>query len=525
VPPCAAMTPASYDVVVAGAGPVGLTLGGLLARRGLRCAVVDRAAARTDKSKALVVWPRTLELLAAAGMEEAFLAAGSKARGGRLFGRGRQLAWLDFSRSGAAYPFSLMIPQSETERLLEAEAQAAGVALQRETEVLRFAAAADGVDVALRGGDGGERVVRCGWLVGCDGAHSAVRHGLGLAFAGSAEDNDWFLADVHIDGALPRDEVSLFLHPDGVLACFPIPPNRFRVLGDLGAAHGEHPRDPTLADVQALLARRGPGALTVRDPVWLAGFRINERQVPSYRRGRVLLAGDAAHIHSPAGGQGMNTGMHDAFNLAWKLALVHQGRARADLIDTYDAERHPIGALVVRGAGGLTRLATIHSAAGQRLRDAVVSRAYSVRRLSDLVVGVLTEVAIHYRGSRLSRDERSALTRLRARRGGVRAGERAPDAAVSDAAGGATSLFALLRGGRHVLLLSAGVPAGLAAAVQRAYPDLVDCAVLRDPSPPYGACTATAILVRPDGYIGYLGAPAAAPRLVAHLGTYLIPSP
>ncbi|HSP98290.1 MAG TPA: FAD-dependent monooxygenase [Candidatus Dormibacteraeota bacterium] len=499
---------AEYDVLVAGAGPVGLTLAGLLARLGLRCLAIDRAAVRTDKSKALVMWPRTLELLQSVGAVQPFLAAGTPAYRGRVFSHGRPLAQLDLSRSGSVFASALMIPQSESERLLEADALAAGVELARQTELLRFSPAAEGVRVVLRAADGSERERSCAWLVGCDGAHSTVRHGLGLDFAGTAENADWFLADVHVAGGLARDEVSIHLHPEGVLAIFPIPPDRFRLIGDIGPSRGEHPPEPTMADVQSLLDRRGPSGLTAHDPVWLSGFRINDRQVPTYRVGRVVLAGDAAHIHSPAGGQGMNTGMHDAFNLAWKLALTQQGRAKSALLDSYQAERHPVGAMIVRGAGALTRMGTLRNPLARGLRDAVIRALLRIPAAQDAVVSVLTETAIRYRQSPLVRDERAAVPRR-----GVRAGDRMPDLALRDG-----SLHARLRGGRHALLVPGGGN-GVAAAVAAAFPDL--CDVHEIGADVFGA--EVVAVVRPDTYLGYLG-PARAENVLAHLESYLVRS-
>jgi hypothetical protein len=183
------------------------------------------------------------------------------------------------------------------------------------------------------------------WLIGCDGAHSVARKQLGLQFTGEAEPNDWVLADVHIDGEIANDEISAYWHSDGVVIFFPFAPGRFRVIADLGRAKGpEKPADPSLADAQQLVDRRGPQGLRLHDPVWLSGFRINERKVAQYSKGRVLLAGDAAHIHSPAGGQGMNTGMQDAFNLAWKVALVQKGLGQSSpLLASYTTERSAVG--------------------------------------------------------------------------------------------------------------------------------------------------------------------------------------
>ncbi|MGH7787270.1 MAG: FAD-dependent monooxygenase, partial [Candidatus Binatia bacterium] len=410
----------AVDALVVGAGPVGLTMAAELVRHGVRCCIVERAAERTDKSKALVLWPRSLELLGTAGAVEPFLRAGIRAIGAQIHAEGRQLARLNVTGIASPYRFALMIPQSETERLLEAHLAQLGVKVERRVELVDFAADDEGVRARVRAVDGAGETLRADWLIGCDGAHSTVRHGLGIDFAGAAEPNDWILADLHVDGDLPADELRLELHADGILAFFPIGPQRYRIIADVGpSAASDRPADPTLAEVQALVDRRGPGGLALRDPIWLAGFRINERKVDHYRFGRVLLAGDAAHVHSPAGGQGMNTGMQDAFNLAWKLGLVVSRRGRADvLLDSYSAERSAVGDEVLRNAGAMTRLGTLRAPAAQHLRNRIMPLLASLGVVQAKAGELLTELAIHYRQSALSRDDRGLSLRARALAGG-----------------------------------------------------------------------------------------------------------
>ena len=267
-----------------------------------------------------------------------------------------------------------------------------------------FRAARDAVDGAsARRVGASEESVRAAWLVGCDGAHSTVRHGLGMDFAGSAEPNDWMLADVHIARPRrPRRGAHLLarrgharLLPDRHR---PLPHRRRRRPG----AVAERPPDPTLADVQAVLDARGPGGLTVHDPIWLASFRINERKVADYRAGRVFLAGDAAHIHSPAGGQGMNTGMQDAFNLAWKLALVaRRARARAaarQLQPRAQRGRRPGAAQRRRDDPRRARCAI---RAAQRLRNALLPLLASLGVVRTAMRDTLTEMNINYRAGPL----------------------------------------------------------------------------------------------------------------------------
>src|SRR6185437_12693770 len=315
------------EVLVAGAGPVGMTMAAALARLGVGVRIVDKAHARTDKSKALVIWPRTLELLDIQGCAQNFINAGIKGRGTRILANGREIVHVALDTMHSVHDYALMIPQSETERLLEEELARRGVTVEREVALEGFTQDEAGVAATLRHADGRIESMETPFLIGCDGAHSIVRHGLGIEFEGSTEPSDWLLADLRLDGDLPADELTLCWTGDGVLALFPIIGGRYRVIADVGLLPTEAAPPPELGEIQAVLDRRGPPGLRAHDPFWLSRFRINERKVRDYRRGRVFLAGDAAHIHSPAGGQGMNTGMQDAFNLAWKLALVVKGNA------------------------------------------------------------------------------------------------------------------------------------------------------------------------------------------------------
>jgi 2-polyprenyl-6-methoxyphenol hydroxylase-like FAD-dependent oxidoreductase len=541
------------DVLVVGAGPVGLTMAADLIRHGLNCRIIDKAAAPTDKSKALVVWSRSLELLANLGLAEIFVDTGLKAVGASIYGHGKRLIHIATADVESPYPFPLMIPQSETERLLTEHLSRQGLPVERCVELVSFTEQPDGVICTVRHADGREEMISAAWLVGCDGAHSAVRHTLGMPFTGQAEPNDWLLADVHIEGPLPPDEVSVFWHEKGVLVCFPINRDRFRVIADLGfAKDAVRPPDPTLADAQAKVDERGPRGLTLTNPVWLAGFRINERKVSDYRRGRVMLAGDAAHIHSPAGGQGMNTGMQDAFNLGWKLALVQQGLAQAQpLLESYSRERSGVGDQVLRGAEKVTTMATLRNPVAQFLRNHIAPIVVSFGLVQDKIKNALCELNINYRKGPLSAED------WHAHGGDLAAGDRMPDAPLASVATGAkTTLFAVLRGtGHHLLLLPGSYDHGalshlleIAAETQRAFPGIyatsvilqhTDDAITPDLSaipqdvPVWldvekrlhqrsGATDRALILVRPDGYIGYRAQPADADSFQRYLDRYLV---
>jgi 2-polyprenyl-6-methoxyphenol hydroxylase-like FAD-dependent oxidoreductase len=543
------------DALVVGAGPVGLTMAAELTRHGVRCRLVDRSPEASTQSKALALWSRSLEMLDDTGVTATLVAAGRRMRGAAIHGGGTLLAAVSFERLDSPYPFALMLPQSETERLLAAHLARMGLEPERSVELVAFEPAPQAVTAVLRHADARQERVRCGWLVGCDGAHSTVRHALGVPFAGEAEPNDWMLADVHVDGPIDPDRVSVFFHEDGVLACFPITERRFRLVADVGPAHGDAPAaEPTQADLERLVARRGPTGLRLDDVVWLSRFRINERKAARYRSGRVFIAGDAAHIHSPAGGQGMNTGMQDACNLAWKLALVHHGHAPDALLDTYDVERGPIAAGVLRSAAAATRVATLRVPLAQAVRNHVASFVASFGFVQDRIAATLAELEVGYPKSPLG----SEATRPWGFPwiGGVRPGVRVPDADLLDGDTHAvTRLHLLLRGTAHVVLLLDGLATGGASAetvrdltavadtVAHRFGDLIR--VLRvvpasarpawsgpvglDPHGALhrrlGAQRPSCYLIRPDGYVGHRSQPADAEALLAHLDRWLVGAP
>lgn len=473
-------------MLIAGAGPVGLTLALSLARLGVAVRIVDQAAARTDKSKALVLWPRTLELLDVAGGVQDFIAAGMRGAGARMRASGKELVHVRFDIARSEYRYALLIPQSETERVLEVHLAQFGVRVERAVTLTAFAPDADGVTATLRRADGSTEIVRCDYLAGCDGAHSTVRHGVAAEFEGTTMPSDWVLADVHIIGPLPADELTICWTDQGVLALFPIVGGRFRVVADIGASTNDAPPTPTLTGIQAILAARGPAGLAASDPVWLSGFRINERKVREYRYGRVFLAGDAAHIHSPAGGQGMNTGMQDAFNLAWKLALVAKGHAHPALLDSYSPERSAIGAQVLRNAGRLTEIGITRNPVLQELRNLAVGTLGQLHVVQQRIVDQLTEVDLHYPDSPLTRTPPGAAHH-------PAGGARAVNVPVVRADGAHAGLHEVLRPGKFVVLGVGAVP----PALPREF-DAIAVTATATASEHYDA--GHLYLVRPDAY-------------------------
>lgn len=392
------------SVLIVGAGPVGLTMATELARYGIPIRIVDKSPQRTDKSKALVIWSRTLELLDRGGSCAPFINAGFKVNGVNVVaGVGDRMGHIAMDSVDSPYPYALMLPQSDTERLLEERLLDLGVAVERNVEVTRLSEQAGHVEAVLRNLDGSEELLSVDWLLGCDGAHSIVRSSLDIDFAGETMLSDWMLADVHMGGyPYPDTDVSVYWHHDGVLVVFPISPGRYRVIANLPMTSGEHPPAPTLEQVQAIINHRGGPEMLVSEPIWLAGFRVNGRKVSDYRVKRMFLLGDAAHIHSPAGGQGMNTGMQDAFNLAWKLALVIRGSCDEQLLDSYSPERSQVGEEVLKSAGRLTTVGTLQNPVAQTIRNTVARFVLGVGSFQEKFANTMTEVSIGYPKSPLN---------------------------------------------------------------------------------------------------------------------------
>jgi 2-polyprenyl-6-methoxyphenol hydroxylase-like FAD-dependent oxidoreductase len=458
-----------------------------LKRGGVDLRIVDKGPARSDKSKALVLWPRTLELLDIHGCSHPFVLAGMRGRGARIFAEGKLLVHLRFDTAHSAFDYALMIPQSETERILEEQLADLGVLVERRTELLSFKGGADSVSALLRHPDGREEIVDASYLCGCDGAHSTVRHGLGARFEGSTMQSDWALGDMHIEGDIPRDELTICWVPDGVLALFPMGDRRFRAVADIGLSSTPAPPAPTLEQMQALLDRRGPQGLRAYDPYWLSGFRINERKVKDYRDGRVFLAGDAAHVHSPAGGQGMNTGMQDAFNLAWKLAMAWHGHAAPALLDSYSAERSAIGEQVLRNAGNMTKIALLRNPVLREIRNLAAGTLSRIPALRQRMVDQLAELDLHYHDGPLTQSPRGAAQH-------PAPGERAPDIPLDGATGGADSLYRLLGTGRFAVLSVAAPPVDLPQGTRS-----IAVAATAAQQPAYEA--GHVYLIRPDAYV------------------------
>jgi 2-polyprenyl-6-methoxyphenol hydroxylase-like FAD-dependent oxidoreductase len=361
--------PNQTDILIVGAGPSGLALATELARNGVSSLLLDRQTAGANTSRAAVVHARTLEVLEPLGIVPDLHALGVKVPIFRVRDRDHALITIDFRDLPSAYPYTLMCPQSDTEAVLLRRLEDLGGKVVRPCTVTAMRPKGEGVDIVVRNTDE-EHTIRAHYVAGCDGMHSIVREQAGIAFEGASYEEGFVLADVHMDWPLSRQEVSLFFSPAGLVVVAPLSHDRIRVVATVQNASSE----PSAAEVQALLDERGPEdrRARVRDVVWSSRFHIHHRVARSPRHGNVFLVGDAAHVHSPAGGQGMNTGIQDAVSLGRLLAkAVKSGDETA--LDGWADQRHRIASNVVALTDRMTRMATIESRVGQVVRNAAIN--------------------------------------------------------------------------------------------------------------------------------------------------------
>ncbi|RJL35888.1 FAD-dependent oxidoreductase [Bailinhaonella thermotolerans] len=534
------------DVLVAGAGPAGLVAAHELARRGVRVRVVDKAEGPATTSRATATHARTLELYHQMGFVGDILARGLRCEHFTMHRGGRRLIRLDteYSTLPTRYPFTLQIDQVLTEEVLRNRLRGLGVEVEWGVALANLDGAHDRVRVRLRGGDGTAEDIRVPWLIGADGGHSRVRSLLGLPLVGDASET-WLIADAVLDADLPRDSLHWIHVGKGPILLVPFPePGRWRLLDTV---------DVTGADDPHLIASRFAAKLTeglgrpveVGPPSWVSVFTIQQRMVRRMRAGRCFVVGDAAHVHSPASGQGLNVGVHDAYNLAWKLADVIRGHARDTLLDTFPAERLPVGATLLRTTRTATALIALRDAAPAALLPLGLGLLNAVgplkRRVERKLLSAMSGLALTYAGSPLTLDAGTAHG------GWIRPGKRVACSAETERDCPAWSaVLTELTDPRWSLLVFAGdAPAApLRAALRRveiAYGRAVSVrtvsrtgrggpAPLADPgaglSQAFGLRPGDYALIRPDGYLAAAGRfedPARMADILAAL--HLVPAP
>ncbi|MEO5895442.1 MAG: FAD-dependent oxidoreductase [Vicinamibacterales bacterium] len=525
------------DVLVVGAGPIGLTLACHLQRLGLSVRLIEKRAGPSVHSKAIGLQYRVSEVLATLGVIDRFLAQGGSPTTVNLYTGQERLIQLRFvaptgiSGRDAFRPCAILIPQSQTEQILIQYFRELGGTVEWETELVGYSQQPDGV-IAQVQRLGSMHNITADWLVSCEGAHSVVRKRADIAFKGKAYPLAFFMADVRLESALPHTENHVWLHRDGSFAALPLPePDTWRLFIEVTRQSDHVQGSITLEDIRRFMGKRAPGmnARISGEPLWLSDFRISCRMVDRMHDERVFLAGDAAHIHSPTGGQGITTGMQDAVNLAWKLARVCRGAPRA-LLNTYDEERLPHAAEVLRETDRTTSILFAPNPLLRVLRDFVVLPILRSPWVQRRMFGKFSQLHVHYRGSSLSSD-RAGWWPSR----GIRAGDRAPDVTfVRGPSRTRTTLFTLMGPLRPVVLFSGVRQAADLCEGLRSL-DIDAYVVTESETPPpsshalclfdvhgdfarlYGSKPNSVLLIRPDGHVGLTLSPVRLEELADYL--------
>jgi 2-polyprenyl-6-methoxyphenol hydroxylase-like FAD-dependent oxidoreductase len=449
------------EVLIVGAGPTGLMLANQLARRGLRPLIIERHAGPSLQTRALGVQARTLEIYSRMGLAERAIELGKPGNGAHLWSEGRQIGAVSLSDAGSKqtpYPYILVLGQDDNERLMGEQLNSLGVEVQWGTELLALEQHSSHVVATLKQANGETRKITAAWVAGCDGSRSSVRTLSGIDFPGAPYEHVFFVADVEATGNMAPDEVNVYLWRAGFHLFFPMRgQDHWRIVGIVPPQLRDQD-ELEFADVMPSVQGQAGSSLSIKACSWFSTYRIHHRAAARFRDRRCFLLGDAAHVHSPVGAQGMNTGLQDAYNLAWKLALVIQGKADASLLDSYEAERHPVAQRLLDTTDRGFRLIVSDSWLAGLFRTKILARiaAFAVnrKRVQRLAFRTVSQTGIHYRRSPLSAT--AAVLPKQA----PQAGDRFPWMHLQlDAGGPVQDLFQALDDTRFTLLVFGGAAA------------------------------------------------------------------
>ena len=498
------------DVLVVGAGPTGLMLANQLVRRGVSATIIDRHEGPALQTRALGVQARTLEIYKHLGIVERAIALGKKSTGANMWARGRLEAHVPFGDSGrhlSPYPYLLILGQDDNEKLLGESLERLGLRVQWNTELVGLSQEPDRAVAKIKHSDGSVAELSAKWVAGCDGAKSSVRELTGVEFLGAPYQHVFFVADTQLTGPMVPDELNVYLWPEGFHLFFPMRGvGHWRLVGILPPElRGRD--DVTLDEVMHSVHQQAGEGLRLQGCSWFSTYRIHHRRAKKFRVGRSFLLGDAAHIHSPVGAQGMNTGLQDAYNLGWKLALVVADRAHESLLDTYEGERLPVALSLLKttdqGFSFIVSDSRIVGLARTNVIPKLLALAMKVKAMQTLAFRTISQIGIRYPESSLS------MSAAEPPKGAPRPGDRFPWLRLELSAGeGAVDVFDRLDDTRmNLVVVGQAAPAAEVAGLG----DFLR--ILAVPQSPVNAAELSRAkipslafyLLRPDGYIGLCG--------------------
>lgn len=505
--------PNSPSVLIVGAGPTGLMMATILARNGISFRIIDKKPTRTMTTNAAVLHARTLELLDHLGIVDRFISKGNRLHGIRLHAEKETIATASLQQIDSHYQFSWMIPQSETEKILSEYLEEIHGPVERPVELIDLKQEHNQVISTIKLANGETETITSDWVVGCDGLHSLVRQKSQIVFEGEDLPDKFMIADTQMETQLSEDKLDVFMGKR-IMAIFPLGQGLYRVVA-VSDSDKNTQTDFTEEEIKRMVEERTEGEFRVKAVLWHAPFWIHSKAVDRMREGSVFLAGDAAHVHSPVGGQGMNTGLQDAYNLAWKLVLVIKGQALPSLLDSYQSERLPVIKNLVRMTEAISKVGTTKNWFLMGLRKLLAKFIVGKNKtLQDKITMQVSQLAIRYQNSPVI-DERSNLPV-----GAPAPGERAPDVSHY--------LYDKWHDLKHHLLLFTGENMDqnrfndllkIQQEIGRKYPDIITVdivgetnfthsnAFILDPNlvihKRYHVTKPSMCLVRPDSYIAF----------------------
>ncbi|HVE58752.1 MAG TPA: FAD-dependent monooxygenase [Pyrinomonadaceae bacterium] len=502
------------DVIIVGAGPTGLALACQLIRCGIDFVIFDRKETTTPFSKAIGVQARTLEIYEQIGLADDLIALGAIAEKARMIVGGKvrgEINFTEFGKGMSAYPYVLIVEQGRHEKLLYDFIKSNGKDIRWQTELETFSQNEAGVTANIKTAGGAAETIEAKFLVGCDGAKSPVRHGLGLTFEGSTFERIFYVADVQIDWKFDHDALMVFLMKNNLLAFFPmIGENRWRIVGTFPEEFAKDEGEILYEEIEAQIKKDSEVELDITKVSWFSTYKVHTRHVSKFSEGRCFLAGDAAHIHTPAGAQGMNTGIQDGYNLAWKLAAVLGGKSNLGLLETYNQERLPNAESLLKTTDRFFNLVAspepVLSYVRTHIFPYVAGAAFSIDAVKKFIFPRISQIGINYRHSSLSASNGSFA---------VKAGDRMPYFEVENA-----SIYDRLHAPKFHLLRFFD---GENKPPEFAGDDLTD--VHEIPLYPniaeiFGADKTFSVLLRPDNYIGLITEDASGEDLKQYLSRF-----
>ena len=545
-------------VLIVGAGPTGLTMAAELTRHSIPCRIIDRKSGVTDKTKALSVQSRTMEVFEDMGIVDEVLERGRIVSGFSFYNEDRRIFQVASGELDTPYPFNMLYPQFETERSLYSHLNNLGTDVDWNTEILELEQEDEHLKVKLQDAEGNVEFLEPNYLIACDGGRSFCRKALDIKLEGETFDSEFLIADLTLDWANPpmKDEWHGYFTDQGfVLIASLDGKNSWRMVMEVpwdiqDESDASHYEQPTFAEFQKMFEMLDPiPGLELSEPNWISRFRIHRRIIDRFRHGNVFFAGDAGHLHSPAGGQGMNTGIQDAYNLAWKLALVYRGIARPELLDTYNAERYPLIKRQVQTTDAAFKMMLLRHPVSRAIRDRLASLLNNIEPVLNRMEQRASMITINYRNSPIVDEYRELplylgnpikeIAEIEVWRDfgeAPHAGDRAPDFAFNSN-GIQKRLFEIIRGTSYKLLMFVGnydEPdfkedfKQRYSLIEQKYGEAIDPVLIHMNELPfeveekisvvqddegelhqrYGAHSHCIYLIRPDGYIGYRSQPA-----------------